>query len=210
MAYARPVDTLIRRDVRTVLLVFNARYTNRDLTVRRRFDLNAPTMRISCAQFGVPDNSDGEIEGIRRAINEVAASITLEPRFIFAVVMQESKGCVRAPTTFAAVSNPGLMQSHAGQGTCNSNGVVSVPCSYAMIRQMILDGSDRPSPADSFALRSLLQLAGGSDQAISYYRAARMYNSGSLATSGLLEDGLGATDSYASDIANRLTGALTT
>jgi hypothetical protein len=166
-------------------------------------------MRISCAQFGVQDNSEDEIEGIRTAINEVAASITLEPRFIFAVVMQESKGCVRAPTTFAAVSNPGLMQSHAGQGTCNSNGIVSVPCPYDVIRRMILDGSDGPSPTDTFALRSLLQLAGESDQAISYYMAARMYNSGSVAASGLLENGLGATDSYASDIANRLTGALT-
>ena len=38
-----------------------------------------------------------------------------------------------------------------------------------------------------------------------YYKAARIYNSGSIAASGKLEDGI-ATHCYASDIANRLTG----
>ena len=42
--------------------------------------------------------------------------------------MQESKGCVRAPTTNNGVRNPGLMQSHNGRGTCNEGGNVKNPC----------------------------------------------------------------------------------
>lgn len=38
-----------------------------------------------------------------------------------------------------------------------------------------------------------------------YYKAARIYNSGSIAPSGNLQDGI-ATNCYAADIANRLTG----
>lgn len=38
-----------------------------------------------------------------------------------------------------------------------------------------------------------------------YLQAARIYNSGSIAPSGNLEDGI-ATHCYSSDIANRLTG----
>jgi len=172
------------------------------------FILNAPAMRISCEQWAVAVNSEDEIENLRTAITEVADDITLDPRMILAVVMQESRGCVRVPTSFGAVSNPGLMQSHAGQGTCNSDGVVQVPCPFEMIEEMILDGSAGSSLADTFGLKFALQEAGGPAEASSYYKAARIYNSGSIAFSGLLENGLGATDSYASDIANRLTGAL--
>jgi len=45
----------------------------------------------------------------------------------------------------------------------------------------------------------------GSDDVSKYYKAARIYNSGSVASSGNLNDGI-ATHCYASDIANRLTG----
>ena len=101
------------------------------------------------------------------------------------------------------------MQSHAGQGTCNSNGVVTIPCPYATIKLMIGDGSAGTDSSANYALGPLLQKAGGPDKASSYYKAARLYNSGSLAVSGLLEDAQGTTNLYASDIANRLTGALT-
>ena len=43
------------------------------------------------------------------------------------------------------------------------------------------------------------------DTASTIYRALRLYNSGSLDDSNL-SNGLGATDSYVSDIANRLQG----
>ena len=55
----------------------------------------------------------------------MAADATgVDHRFILAVIMQESGGCVRAPTTNYGVRNPGLMQDHNGSGTCNENGNV--------------------------------------------------------------------------------------
>ena len=76
-------------------------------------------MSASCSQFGVADNTDAEISEISTAIQSVGASTGIDPRFILAIMMQESNGCVRAPTTNYGVRNPGLMQSHNGAGTCN-------------------------------------------------------------------------------------------
>jgi len=115
--------------------------------------------------------------------------------------MQESKGCVRAPTTNYGVTNPGLMQSHDGTGSCN-NGGVQDPCPQSEITQMITDGTTGTSSGDG--LEQTMSQA-GSDDVSKYYKAARIYNSGSVASSGNLNDGI-ATHCYASDIANRLTG----
>lgn len=73
------------------------------------WEANLATISISCAQFGVDNNSDQENSDLKSAISEVAASSGVDERFILAVVMQESKGCVRAPTTTYSVRNPGLM-----------------------------------------------------------------------------------------------------
>ena len=51
----------------------------------------------------------------------------------------------------------------------------------------------------------LNRLGGPSAAAQSFYKTARIYNSGSIAASGKLEDGI-ATHCYASDVANRLLG----
>jgi hypothetical protein len=50
-----------------------------------------------------------------------------------------------------------------------------------------------------------LQQVGNADSAQDIYQALRLYNSGSLDANNL-SNGLGATDSYVSDIANRLQG----
>ena len=50
-----------------------------------------------------------------------------------------------------------------------------------------------------------LQQVGDADSATTIYRALRLYNSGSIDESNL-SDGKGATDSYVSDICNRLQG----
>jgi hypothetical protein len=50
-----------------------------------------------------------------------------------------------------------------------------------------------------------LQQTGNADSAQDIYQALRLYNSGSLDANNL-SNGLGATDSYVSDIANRLQG----
>jgi isopentenyl diphosphate isomerase/L-lactate dehydrogenase-like FMN-dependent dehydrogenase len=99
-------------------------------------------MTATCSQFGQANDSPSEIQAIRNAIEQIAAQTYVDHRFILAVIMQESGGCVRVPSTFGSVSNPGLMQDHAGTGTCNSNGNVQNPCPNSEITQMIQDGSE--------------------------------------------------------------------
>ena len=55
------------------------------------------------------------------------------------------------------------------------------------------------------ALRTATTVKGGVDDVSRYYRAARVYNSGSVDGSGDLGRGV-ATHCYASDVANRLRG----
>ncbi|KAL4995222.1 hypothetical protein BDV10DRAFT_175162 [Aspergillus recurvatus] len=166
------------------------------------FEANRDTMRQSCAQWNVPNNSDDEIDNISSAIKEVSSSSGVDPRFILAIVIQESNGCVRAPTTDNGVVNPGLMQSHNGKGSCN-NGEVLTPCPADQITQMIKDGTEGTSDGDG--LQQCLEQAGGSGDAANFYAAARIYNSGSIAATGNLGQGI-ATHCYSSDVANRLTG----
>jgi hypothetical protein len=163
---------------------------------------NLPTIAISCAQFNVDNNSDEENSNLKSAISEVAQSSGVDERYILAVVMQESKGCVRAPTTTYSVRNPGLMQSHNGAGTCNDASGPLNPCPSSQITQMIRDGTTGTPDGDG--LQQTLQQAGCEDVS-KYYKSARIYNSGSIASGGDLGTGV-ATHCYAADIANRLVG----
>jgi hypothetical protein len=52
-------------------------------------------MKISCANWGVPYDSDQEIDDIKKAISQVSGFTKIDARFILAIVMQESTGCVR-------------------------------------------------------------------------------------------------------------------
>ncbi|KAL3472387.1 hypothetical protein BJX99DRAFT_235667 [Aspergillus californicus] len=165
------------------------------------FEANRDTMDNSCTQWGVANNSDEETDNISSAIKSVASDTGVDPRFILAIVIQESNGCVRAPTSNYGVTNPGLMQSHNGVGSCN-NGEVLDPCPAEQITQMIKDGTAGTSDGDG--LKACLEQAGGDDVS-AFYRAARIYNSGSIAASGNLGQGI-ATHCYSSDVANRLTG----
>jgi len=121
--------------------------------------------------------------------------------------MQESGGCVRAPTSDYGVPNPGMMQDHNGTATCNNGtrGGVQNPCPRDMIKRMIQDGTGGTDWGDGLA--QCINDA-ETDDVSAFYRAARIYNSGSIDESGNLEDGI-ATHCYASDIANRLTGWVT-
>jgi hypothetical protein len=151
----------------------------------------------SCEAFGQANNSEDESADLKSAIQSVAKSSGIDERFILAIVMQESGGCVRAPTTNYGVTNPGLMQSHNGAHSCYN---VS-PCPSAQIIGMVQDGTTGTSSGDG--LEQILAAAGSG--ASQFYKTARIYNSGSIAASGLLQDGI-ATHCYASDIANRLVG----
>lgn len=170
-------------------------------------------MSKSCSQYNLTPNSDAEIQAIHDSIVSVSNSTGVDSRFILAIVMQESNGCVRVPTTDGGVRNPGLMQDHNGKGTCNTgnstNPAPVTPCPSDQILQMIKDGTegtiDYLGPdVGGPGLKQLLKDAAGTGGA-EYYRAARMYNSGSIASNGNLGDGI-ATHCYSSDVANRLLG----
>lgn len=165
------------------------------------FNNNKFIMQSSCPQWSVPNDSASEINDIYNGIETVASETGIDARFILAIMMQESNGCVRAPTTNWGVRNPGLMQDHNGAATCNENGVQN-PCPSSTITQMIRDGVAGTSSGDG--LKQCLTESGTTDVSM-YYKAARIYNSGSIAAGGNLGSGI-ATHCYASDVANRLTG----
>jgi hypothetical protein len=165
------------------------------------FASNEITIKAGCTQWSVPNPTSDEIANMKSAIKSVAASTGIDARFILAIVIQESNGCVRAPTTNYGVRNPGLMQSHDGAGTCNDGSVLS-PCPASTITQMIQDGTAGTTAGDG--LKQCIAQSGASDVSM-YYKAARIYNSGSIASTKNLGAGV-ATHCYASDVANRLTG----
>ncbi|OJD38865.1 glycoside hydrolase [Diplodia corticola] len=151
------------------------------------------------------DDSSAEIQAIYDSIQTVATETKVDHRFILAIIVQESKGCVRVPTTGNPdpnIFNPGLMQCHSGDGTCaNKN-----PCPNSAILQMIREGSAGTNKGDGLAqvlnkAQSTLHDSG----ARTFYAAAKYYNGGSIPPSNNLEDGC-CTRCYASDVANRLTG----
>ncbi|KAL8791131.1 MAG: hypothetical protein Q9195_006028 [Heterodermia aff. obscurata] len=171
------------------------------------FEANKVAMKSSCSIYSVANNSDTEISAIHDSIEAVAKASKVDHRFILAVMMQESSGCVRVKTTNWGVRNPGLMQSHDGTGTCNDDKThqVSTPCPQSTIAQMISDGAGGTAAGDGLA-QALNQAKVGDVSA--FYKAARIYDSGSVDASGDLGKGI-ATHCYSSDIANRLTGWVT-
>ena len=173
------------------------------LIVASRWDVNSYIVNTSCSRiWWLPDNLEAEHDDLRSSIDTIAQETLLDHRFIFSVILQESGGCVRVPTSNYGVRNPGLMQSHNGNSTCNENGQVVYPCLLETIEGMIRDGASGTEDGDG--LVQCLNDSGAEDVS-AYYRAARCYNSGAVAESGNLEEG-GSTHCYASDIANRLTG----
>ncbi|KOS22261.1 hypothetical protein ESCO_001554 [Escovopsis weberi] len=158
-------------------------------------------MSSSCSAWGQAGDSGPEIGAIWDGIQMAAAASGVDHRFILAVIMQESGGCVRVITSNGGVRNPGLMQDHNGAATCNENGVKN-PCPSATIYQMISEGVQGTTSGDGLA--NCINQSGRSDVS-GFYRAARIYNSGSVSSTGALQNGI-ATHCYASDIANRLTG----
>lgn len=165
-----------------------------------------PLISSSCTIYQVDLDTPDEIAALRNATLSISTETNTDPRFILAVIMQESNGCVRVPTSYYSVRNPGLMQSHNGPATCNEDATPLYPCPYATIEEMIREGTAGTSWDTGLGLvEALRQATGGVDDVGRYYRAARIYNSGSVDASGDLEAGI-ATHCYASDVANRLTG----
>lgn len=161
-------------------------------------------MFSSCSQYSQANDDGSEVGSIYNAIQQVAEETKVDHRFILAIILQESGGCVRVPTSNYGVRNPGLMQDHNGDATCNSDitGVVQNPCPQDAITRMVREGSAGTNDGDGLA-----QCIDESrkDDVTAFYIAARLYNSGSVDSSGDLCKGI-ATHCYSSDIANRLTG----
>ena len=163
-------------------------------------------MQQSCENnWAVPNDSTDEIANLKTAIVNTGTAQSIDPRFILAIVMQESNGCVRVITTNYGVSNPGLMQSHNGTGSCNRDSVVQDPCPQSEITQMVEDGTAGTSSGDGL-VQCITETGVAVGDVSRYYRAARIYNGG---VSGYNKDNLGSgccTLCYASDVANRLRG----
>jgi hypothetical protein len=135
-------------------------------------------MWTSCSnQYGVPDDSGPEIGSIWNAIQNISEATFVDHRFILAVIMQESSGCVRVNISYGGVLNPGLMQDHNGWYQCNDNQTILVPCPDDYILGMVQEGSAGTDDGDGLA--QCINEAGDPD-VTAFYRAARLYNSGSI------------------------------
>lgn len=78
---------------------------------------------------------------IWNAIQQVAEASLVDHRFILAIIMQESQGCVNIITTPNpdGVDNPGLMQTAGGVSFVGND--ASVDAQQASIKQMVTDGT---------------------------------------------------------------------
>ncbi|KAJ9609486.1 hypothetical protein H2200_005813 [Cladophialophora chaetospira] len=136
------------------------------------------------------NDSDSEIALIKKSIEQVARESGVDVRVILCIIVQESGGNVRIPTTDNGVRNPGIMQSH--------NGVAFNPGDPAgSILQMVRDGTEGTRSGDG--LKQNFTHQGN------WYAAFREYNSGSVNQADM-NDPKGATGSYVRDAANRLMG----
>ncbi|KAK5056744.1 hypothetical protein LTR84_012276 [Exophiala bonariae] len=159
---------------------------------------------------GVQSNSEQETKDLKDAILTISAEFLIDPRFVLAVVLQESNGCVRVATTTPSneIRNPGVMQTSNGAGSCN-DGVEVSPCPQNEIYKMILDGvhGGDNNLVKAINSASFVPGLGPAEEAQAFYRAARTYNSGfSSFTDGADLAQNGAMECYSSDIGNRLLG----
>lgn len=172
--------------------------------------INQHIISRSCNEiYNTPNLSPSETTSLYTAIQSAAHTTRVDHRFILAIIMQETKGCVRASTSISPngeVRNPGIMQDHDGSHTCNENSKVSTPCPDAEILGMITDGVAGTVKGSGLAGAITSANFNGVEFAEAYYRAARLYNSGVINLSQDLNKGEGATHCYASDVANRMVG----
>ncbi|KAJ4396494.1 hypothetical protein N0V93_000713 [Gnomoniopsis smithogilvyi] len=149
------------------------------------FACNTPSMRAT-------GDSEQDIENIYAAILQVASNTGIDNRVILAIIMQESHGQVNVKNAGDGQNTPGLMQA---QGCPNHAGEAVV--SREAVLEMVQCGSDHFKNVDGGA---------SSDEDI-IYTALRSYNSG---VNGVNRDDLSnsgsGTNSYVSDVANRLMG----
>lgn len=172
---------------------------------------NQAVMTYPCYGGGAA-NSASELSALSSAIPAVAASAGVDSRVVLAIVLQESHGCVRLMTTGSgSPSNPGIMQSHNGVGSCFGYG--SKPCPAEMITQMLVDGvmggSDPKAENNDNLLIALAGSPAEEHTALKYYQMARFYNGGNgtaIDWTNLGITGSASTATYPMAIAQRLVG----
>lgn len=74
------------------------------------FAANQQQLNDSCDTWEVARNSPEELSAIEESILDVANSTGVDGRFILAMIMQSSSGCVRAISTHSSYLASGLMQ----------------------------------------------------------------------------------------------------
>ncbi|MCJ1324610.1 hypothetical protein MMC10_001272 [Thelotrema lepadinum] len=134
-------------------------------------------------------DTNQEIQAMQQAVVTVGQAAQVDPRVILAVILQESSGNVNVGCTNNGVSNCGIMQSHD-------------PIDKAFDPSNVQDGVQGTPTGPG-----LVQLFNNQGAATNgnLWEVLRAYNSGSIDASNL-SNGLGATASYVSDIANYLQG----
>lgn len=121
---------------------------------------NAHLVARSCdLWWKQPNMNQQEISDLYDAIKQVAHETRVDHRFIFASIMQESRGCVRVNSTVVDnIKNTGVLQSYKGSHTCNDNGKnVLNPCPSDNILGQVRDGG-KSQNSDTFSSFSLFYL----------------------------------------------------
>ncbi|ORY19532.1 hypothetical protein BCR34DRAFT_582236 [Clohesyomyces aquaticus] len=146
------------------------------------------------SMFSTGDTGE-DVGRIYNAIKE-AAKIGVDERVILGIIMQESHGDVGVVTTISpdGIPTAGLMQCSGCPGYPGKHGLTQ-----AQITGMVKGGTEH--------FKANLKNWGDKWSAESIFPALREYNSGSVNTKDL-SDARGATASYVSDIAHRLTGSV--
>jgi LysM repeat protein len=159
--------------------------------------------RIHDVGLYVPEDVASSIAVINYGISIVSAESGVDERVILCIIMQESGGYVLVPTTTSpppdSVSNTGIMQAHNGASVAT---LEAAERPVDVVLQMIKDGTEGTHYLGPTGGDGLKQLFADYNN---WYEAFRAYNSGSVDMTNL-SNGLGATDSYVSDVANRLMG----
>ncbi|KAL8808688.1 MAG: hypothetical protein Q9223_004086 [Gallowayella weberi] len=147
-----------------------------------------------------PDEADAAIA----AIQSVTNSAGLDPRIVFAMVMQESSGKVRPIIGDNGLSF-GLMQvQNSAIPLCND--YAKNECPADVITTQIEFGVFGHEGTGSPVAPGIAYWLGAEGGDIG--RALRGYNTGNVPDPNDLTNAGAATKSYVSDVANRLTGAL--
>ncbi|KAL9616390.1 MAG: hypothetical protein Q9160_008744 [Pyrenula sp. 1 TL-2023] len=152
------------------------------------FDLNKNECKVA-------GDTDSDVAHIKVACNAASKTHGIEPRIIFAIIMQESSGNTGAKTTTNQDGHgtAGLMQCDGSPGFPGKHGLTQ-----EQITSMVQAGAKH--------FKGNLTQAGAGETAEHVYWALRLYNSGRVDKNNL-SNGLGATDAYVSDVANRLSGS---